>query len=349
VLGALAQPVAAQAPAEGFASMGSDAAGYAAVLPETTLTFPEDHYPHPDFRIEWWYVTATLTGNDGEDYGAQFTLFRYRTDPDAEGEGWESPQFWMGHAAATSAETHRAAERLARGDVGQAGVARPFEAWIDDWSLASTAPPGTDPFERMTLRAGGDGFSYDLAMTAEQPLVLHGRDGFSVKSDRGHASHYYSQTAFAVTGTLSIDGRTVTVTGNAWLDREWSSQPLDADQTGWDWFSLHFDDGSRLMVYRLRMDDGSRSRTVGTHVAFNGTVTPLEDGSIEMQPLGYADVEGRETPVRWRIDVPDLGVAIETQPLNAQSWNDLSVPYWEGPVYATGSHQGRGYLEMTGY
>jgi len=24
-------------------------------------------------------------------------------------------------------------------------------------------------------------------------------------------------------------------------------------------------------------------------------------------------------------------------------------PYWEGPVFATGSHEGRGYLEMTGY
>ena len=27
------------------------------------------------------------------------------------------------------------------------------------------------------------------------------------------------------------------------MDREWSSQPLAPDQTGWDWFSLHLTSG----------------------------------------------------------------------------------------------------------
>jgi predicted secreted hydrolase len=170
-----------------------------------------------------------------------------------------------------------------------------------------------------------------------------------VKSDRGHASHYYSQPAFRAEGRLTLDGREVAVTGQAWLDREWSSQPLDADQTGWDWFSLSLDDGTRLMLYHLRMADGRRARTVGTHVAPDGRVTPLDGGGIVMAPTGYADVRGRETPVRWRIEVPDFGIALDTRPLNAQSWNDLGVPYWEGPVFVEGSHRGRGYLEMTGY
>jgi predicted secreted hydrolase len=329
--------------------MGSDAGGYAEVLPETRLSFPEDHFAHPEFRIEWWYVTATLSGEDGRDYGAQWTLFRYRTDPTATGEGWSSPQFWMGHAAATSATAHHAAERLARDDVGQAGVAAPFEAWIDDWALTSVADPDADPYSAMRVTANGDGFAYALELAADAPLVLHGEAGFSVKSDRGHASHYYSQTDFRAEGHIEIDGRRVAVTGHAWLDREWSSQPLDADQTGWDWFSLRFDDGARLMVYRLRTDDGARSRTVGTHVSAAHVVTPLEDGAIEMERLGYADVAGRETPVRWRLTVPQLDIDMTTRPLNPASWNDLGVPYWEGPVYAEGSHAGRGYLEMTGY
>jgi predicted secreted hydrolase len=28
---------------------------------------------------------------------------------------------------------------------------------------------------------------------------------------------------------------------------------------------------------------------------------------------------------------------------------DVSVSYWEGPIRMTGTHPGRGYLEMTGY
>ena len=337
--------------AQGFATMGEDATGYAPVRPETVLQFPQDHGPHDAFRIEWWYVTATLTGEDGADYGAQWTLFRYRARPGDDGQGWDSPTLWMGHAAATSAGAHHAAERLGRGGVGQAGaVLDPaFEAWIDDWSLVSTAPPGADPFDALRMRARDAAFAFDLALTAQGPLVLHGQGGFSVKSDRGHASHYYSQPAYRAEGTLTLDGRSVAVTGQAWLDREWSSQPLDADQVGWDWFSLSLNDGRRLMLYHLRMADGGRTRTTGTLIAADGAATPLDDATIEVTPAGFETVAGRRTPVRWRIRLPDHGFDLETRPLNPQAWNPLSVPYWEGPVIVEGSHAGRGYLEMTGY
>ena len=35
--------------------------------------------------------------------------------------------------------------------------------------------------------------------------------------------------------------------------------------------------------------------------------------------------------------------------LNPAAWMDVSFPYWEGPVTVSGSHDGVGYLEMTGY
>ncbi|MDB2666982.1 lipocalin family protein [Luminiphilus sp.] len=31
------------------------------------------------------------------------------------------------------------------------------------------------------------------------------------------------------------------------------------------------------------------------------------------------------------------------------SWLATAFPYWEGPVTVAGSHQGAGYLELTGY
>ena len=130
-----------QALAQGFAGLGSDAGGFAQPSPETVLQFPADHGAHPDFRIEWWYLTATLTGPDGTDYGAQWTLFRTALRP-GEAAGFASPQLWMGHAALTSAETHLFAEKLGRGGVGQAGVTpAPFKAWIDDWQMISRAAP----------------------------------------------------------------------------------------------------------------------------------------------------------------------------------------------------------------
>jgi predicted secreted hydrolase len=122
--------------------------------------FPADHGAHPDFRIEWWYLTATLTGPDGTDYGAQWTLFRTALAP-GEGEGWASPQLWMGHAAVTTPELHLYAERLARGGVGQAGVAwqgAPFSAWIDDWQMLARAPGRGPALSALDLTATGAEF-----------------------------------------------------------------------------------------------------------------------------------------------------------------------------------------------
>ncbi|MDB5655624.1 MAG: iron transporter permease, partial [Tardiphaga sp.] len=122
--------------AQGFADLGRDADDFASVTPGRVLTFPADHGAHPEFRIEWWYLTANLVGTDGASYGAQWTLFRQAMAAGAQSEGWANPQIWMGHAAVTSAQAHRFSEAFARGGVGQAGVtATPFRAWIDAWEM----------------------------------------------------------------------------------------------------------------------------------------------------------------------------------------------------------------------
>ena len=333
---------------QGYAGLSDSAEGFAPVTAPAALAFPRDHDAHPDFRIEWWYLTANLRGADGADYGIQWTLFRSAIAPGADDPGWANGQVWMAHAAATSATDHRFAETFARGGVGQAGVApAPFRAVIDDWSMTATGAPG-DALAGLRLRAGGDGFAYDLTLTADRPPVPQGEDGFSVKSEAGQASYYYSQPFYTLTGTLTLDGREVAVTGEGWLDREWSSAPLTADQEGWDWFALHLDGGAKLMVYRLRHRDAP-AFLAGTHVAPDGTPTPLAPDEIVAEPRGSAEVAGRTIPVRWHVAVPRFGVAVDIEPLNAQSWMGTTYAYWEGPIRFAGSHAGVGYLELTGY
>lgn len=326
--------------AQGFAGLGTDAGGFAVPQPETVLQFPADHGAHPAFRIEWWYLTANLTGPDGAPLGLQWTLFRSALAP-GEAAGWASPQLWMGHAAVTTATTHHVAERLARGGIGQAGVqAAPFAAWIDDWAMQG---PGLD---NLRLTASGSDFAYDVQLTARGPLVLHGQQGYSVKSAAGQASHYYSQPFYEVSGTIRLPDGEIPVTGTAWLDREWSSQPLAADQTGWDWFSLSFDTGDKLMGFVLR---GGRDYTSATWISADGQATALPDGAFSAAPLARHAVAGREVPVRWRVQLPGRGVDVTVAALNPGAWMATSVPYWEGPITLEGSHTGKGYLEMTGY
>ena len=329
-----------QALAQGFAGLATDAEGFAHPRPEARLQFPVDHGAHPEYRIEWWYLTANMTGPDGTPYGLQWTLFRSALAP-RDGQGWDTPQLWMGHAAVTTPDAHHVTERLARGGIGQAGVtAVPFVAWIDDWVMEGPN------FDTLRLTASGPDFAYDVDIIAEGPLVLHGQNGYSVKSAAGQASHYYSQPFYQLAGTLTLPEGAVPVTGTAWLDREWSSQPLAQDQTGWDWFSLSFDSGDKLMGFVLR---GGTDYTSATWIAGDGTATALPDGAFMATPLSRHSVADRTLPVEWRVRLPEKGVDVVVKAVNPNAWMATSVPYWEGPVAVSGSHGGVGYLEMTGY
>lgn len=335
--------------AQGFAGLGRDAEGFAAVLPGRALTFPADHGPHPDYRIEWWYLTANLADAAGNAYGVQWTLFRQAMAAGAQQDGWANAQIWMGHAALTSAATHRSSETFARGGVGQAGaIAQPFRAWIDAWEMRGLEAMSAVTLSPLALTASGADFSYALQLDADRLLVLQGDAGYSKKSERGQASYYYSQPWFKASGALTIDDKQVTVTGQAWMDREWSSQPLASDQTGWDWFSLHLADGNKLMLFRLRQGNGDNYFS-GNWITPDGKSEQLPSSAISMTPTASTEIAGRKLPTSWRIAIASRGLAIETSPLNAQAWMGTSFAYWEGPIAILGSHSGVGYLEMTGY
>ena len=333
---------------QGFAGLGEDAGGFAQVVPGKEIVFPRDHGAHPDYRIEWWYVTANMQDAQGKSYGVQWTLFRQATLPNDHGEGWGSRQVWMGHAAFTASTVHRFAERFARGGVGQAGVeVAPFRAWIDDWEVGSSPSSGSN-LTPMRLKAAAADFSYDLRLDGNHSPVLQGQAGYSRKSERDQASYYYSHPYLSVSGAIVIDGKSIDVIGQAWLDHEWSSQPLASDQTGWDWFSLHLDSGEKLMLFRLRHADGKHF-FAGNWIEKDGQSVELDPSAISMTPVAHLRVAQRDVPTAWAISIPSRHLEIQTAPLNPQSWMDTRFKYWEGPIKISGNRSGTGFLEMTGY
>jgi len=347
--GFLLAALARGARAQGFAGLSESGNGFAQVVPGKRFDFPGDHGTHPDFRIEWWYVTANLTDPTGQAYGLQWTLFRQSARPGPQGEGWANQQVWMAHAAVTRADTHRTAEKFARGGVGQAGVeAKPFQAWIDAWQMAAPAESNDQALAPLDITATAADFSYALRLAADRPVVLQGERGYSRKSLGNQASYYYSQPFYRARGQLTIDSKAVEVSGQAWLDREWSSQPLSSDQTGWDWFSLHFASGEKLMLYRMRQTDG-HGYASGTWIATDGGTILLGPTDLIMTPKDIVQVSGHKLPVAWRVEIPSRSIAIDCTPLNPKAWMATTVPYWEGPISFKGSHAGSGYLELTGY
>ena len=331
--------------------------GYAQVIPGKTLEFPRDHGAHPDYRIEWWYLTANLIDREGRQWGLQWTLFRQALSPERLRVGWQSSQMWMAHAAITTPDGHFHEQRFARGGIGQAGVDHVsqegyFNAWMDDWQWRSL---GASMFPAK-LRFNVGRREVTLLLEANAEPVANGIEGYSQKSAQGQASYYYSQPHIRVRGFVSQGLDKQYLSGKGWLDREWSSQALAANQPGWDWFSLHLNDGHKLMVYQVRQDDGDHWLS-GNWINPHGEARHLDRDAIDLSSLRVSrvatgDGETRELPMEWQLALADQQRSWRIRPLYDEQWMDTRYPYWEGVVLVEneyGESSGVGYMELTGY
>lgn len=319
-------------------------AGFRQAAPGMGVNLPEDMGAHPEYRLEWWYLTANLKSADGKRFGVQWTLFRngVRPGPFTSVEpGWQRDEIWLAHAALSRPDEHHFADRAARGGTGQAGVMeQPFKAWIDHWELRSLDASTWE------ISVEGEDFRYRLKIQPQQPAVLNGDRGFSAKSAAGGGSMYFSYPLRIIDGELEVGGGKFAVSGQGWFDREWSSQYLKSDQVGWDWMALHLDDGRHLMLFRVRGADDFYSATV---VGKSGKARTLTDREFTLTPLEFRNSRFGSVPTTWQLSVPLADINVQVRSWPGDYWNPGALRYWEGPVEVSGSHTGEGYLEMTGY
>ena len=351
--------------------------GWLRAQPGYAWSFPRDHYAHPGYRTEWWYLTGHLQPLDApagsEPVAFQFTLFRVGLAvgvPANATSAWRADNLVMGHAAVTDAAAgrHIFSETLWRAAAGLGGFGAPGDTTLA-WCLSPPGTPGTWSIALVdgafTVQARDDrrGLGFSLRCASPTPPVLQGPGGFSPKDAGGKAgSLYYSLPRLSVTGALRRDGRDVAVTGEAWLDREIFTSTLGAGQTGWDWVSLQLADGRNLMLYRLRAADGSIDFALGSLADAGGAVTALPRGSWSLEPLRSwtSAVTGATYPVDWRLRVPDAALDVELRAVLDDQENvstRTGVHYWEGGVRVVapagapdaGARRGRGFVELTGY
>ena len=353
--------------------------------PDYRMSFPQDHGTHDQFDIEWWYLTANLQDEAGDPYGLQWTLFRFKNSrprsSQAEGNNsssslknspvtlnestvsldkkWHNDQIYMAHASIHSLDTHWFSEKFARGGVGNAGLtALPLNLFIDDWQWLNSDGdtglfPSTLTFSATDTSKPNAEASATFTLNQTGPLVQHGDNGFSVKSNNGHASHYYSAPFISIEGELTQAIDTVTTApiklkGQAWFDKEWTSQLLDTGTQGWDWLSLHLDDGNKIMAFRMRLKNQDDYVT-GSYITSTGEQITLQPGDLTLQPVSVKKVDGRQLPLIWKLIIPSKKIDLTISTLKDKQWNNAAVPYYEGMVKIEGSHGGVGFLELTGY
>jgi predicted secreted hydrolase len=342
--------------------------GYSKVSKKRKFRFPEDHGPHPGFRNEWWYLTGNLNDERGQRFGFELTFFRFALRPEPHSDSawpsssnWRTHQVYIAHFAVTDQknEQFHVAQRFTRGALGLAGAqTTPFKVWIEDWSIKEKQNKGVGAVssEDWELTASDDNFSLHLNLVADKPPVLNGIDGLSQKSAAGNASYYYSISRLRSEGTLRLAGETYRVSGLSWLDREWSSSALAPDQQGWDWFALQLSDGSDLMFYNIRKNDGSQDEySAGTWISKDGEPRYLSRDDLAITVTGeWESPEGGSYPSRWDIRLPEFDLEITVTPVIDQQELFTTVRYWEGAVNVTGQRsqlpiKGHGYVELTGY
>ncbi|HET6409863.1 MAG TPA: lipocalin-like domain-containing protein [Chthoniobacteraceae bacterium] len=329
-------------------------------LPGWRYEFPRDHFAHADFKTEWWYFTGNLRDESGRRYGYQLTFFRQGIRPFAT-RGQTKSRFIcnelkFAHFAVSDPAGKRFlfTQKTSRGAFDEAGFAKSERiAWIDEWSLAPQ-PDGS-----MKFSAAMNGASISLTAKPEKPWVLHGVNGVSQKADgEGHASHYYSGTRLTTRGNLTLSGRELNVTGTSWFDQEWATNQLTLQQVGWNWFSLHLADGTELMLYQMRLRDGSLDpNSSGTFIARDGIAQHLRRDDYKLTPTRWwtSDVTKARYPVAWQLRIPSLNIEAEvTTPLDKQELELPPIAYWEGMIDFSGTRAGQpiygeGYMELTGY
>ena len=330
-----------------------DTAGFRQALPGHHYDFPRDHFNHPEFRTEWWYYTGNVRSAGGNRFGFELVFFRQgqrRSAREAQST-WNTDDLYLAHLALSdlTGKHYHFTKRLNRAGPGIAGVS--FEQgriwngnWESRWDLAS----GTQ-----TLTAVADDIRFHLRLTPRQPPVIEGENGVSQKAaGAGQASHYVSFPLLEVDGT--VNG--ASVAGTAWMDHEWFSNQLAANEIGWDWFSVQLADGDDLMLFDLRRTDGSIDPySSGTFIGRDGRATHLRRADFELTPLEFwtSRKTGARYPVKWRISVPSRAISLEctaaVQDQELASEDSPGLTYWEGAVSYSGSSNGVGYLEMTGY
>jgi predicted secreted hydrolase len=342
-----------------------EADGFA--LPEAghPFEFPRDHGSHPDFRLEWWYVTGHLWAADGRRFGFQATFFR-SAGPRPPGGSAGSPNFgtaqvYLAHVAILDVQTgtflHQ--ERLNR---------EGWDASADPAGLAVTNGPWSlrmdEPAQGMHLVAGvrSEG-RFALALRPTQPLVVFGQNGVSRKgASPSAASYYLTFPRLAAQGELTLGTAVLAVKGEAWMDHEISSSQLDPQQVGWDWTCLQLKDGENLMCYRMRRADGTPdpfSTLAWIDRAGHLSQVPATGFRWEVLATWHSAVTGADYPIRVRLTATRPGDRAPTAFILAPLARDQElsgdvggIPYWEGAcrvLDAAGDEAGSAFLELTGY
>lgn len=335
--------------------------GYVMATQPRAWHFPQDHGRHDGFKTEWWYFSGNLADAAGRAFGFQLTFFRVSVSPL---NVPPTSSLYLGDIHfAHAAVSDLSGQRFYFKDIIQpkptsqpAAEQDRLAVALDDWS-ATMLPTANEKSGDIVLSASDPSLAIHLTCQPGVGPVLEGPGGVSRKGEQpDQASYYYSLIRMPTAGTLTAGGKTFTVTGQTWMDHEFSSNALGPDQVGWDWVGLSLKDGRSLMIYRLRNKNIDASFLSGTLIDAAGHPTYLDEHQFTFVGSDpWKSPSGGAYPQTWSLRVaglPPMTVRSRMPGQELRTDHTTKIDYFEGScgVFGpAGEPLGDGYLEMTGY
>lgn len=319
--------------------------------------------PHPDYPIEWWYMTGYLSTAKKRHFGFQATFFRMTTKigqapaPQKTESPWSPREIFGFHGAVsdldrkTFVSTERERRGFSRSVLSQKD---PFSVRIGRNRLDH--PKSSAPSLDLVFRVGNQSFNLNLTPLSSPVWHSAQRKFFTGASPEDWA-YYYSYPLVTITGSVTTvlpDGtqQTESVHGQCWFDHEWMVHSMAKDQIGWIWVWAWNKTNTRgIMLYQM-LDRGAglspfHRATVLERRGDVWTVTRTRNVRL------LKGKNGRCLDLSRIAFLVGSGTVVRVHPEIERQLLTGAVSYWEGAARITlgppsSPESGKGYLEVTG-
>lgn len=301
---------------------------------DAPLIIPAADGLQPEHPSQWWYWSGQLRGASGRRHGFQLAHFAAEA---VRGALWGQ----MVHWAVVQLDTGE----FTSGSRVWLGAPRRIEGRFALRSPAGEVSAfGGDGRDRLRLALG----ALSLDLHAQGRHVVPHYDGRRHDYAFGGYTYYYSRPRMLAVGELRRGSQRERVEGDLWFDRQYGDLS-GAMLEGWQWLSLHLDDGAQLMLFRFNRAASERFAVLVDRHGHTRWLGP-DELSLEALEHWHSPRSGVVYPCAWRLrtDVHDLELRtpVPAQEMNGPAW--LGPVYWEGACAVSGSHRGVAYVELLG-
>ena len=216
---------------------------------------------------------------------------------------------------------------------------------------------------KMHMTASMKNVSMDINLELEDDIIYNGGSGaFKL----GFIDvQQYSKPKIKPTGTITIDGKGYSVSGEAWFDRQWQKIPKKKNSNSindpvtdgtihWYWMDLNMDCGDKLSLWCIEISKITRAwatvlHTNGTHEVVE--VTPFSKYNAKKW---LSPASGQNYPIEFTVNIPKLNTNLLVNPYPIeQEIASEHISKYEAASQVSGTYMGKPakgfcYVELVG-